>query len=268
MPKHITLAKYLILPIGMVLSLVAPTITLAAVTGDAVAATVNGVPIKRSAVATATRSIAPGQQRPEATIVEEIVNLELLAQQALAKKLDKTPEVIAEIDNQRRALLAKAAVTQYLAANPIKDEDVQKFYQQQLQGGPRFEYRIRHILTKTEADAKTAIAALDKGADFATVAKEQSTDASAAQGGELGWIEPSRLPKPFGEGLMLLSKGSYSKSPVQTTFGWHVIKVEDMRDLKPAPYEQVKDQLRLGLQNKMVTDYIVELKKKAKIEIK
>lgn len=267
MSNFVLLTKYFVLPVGIVLTLATPA-SFAQGTDDAPAVIVNGVAIKRSAVVSATRSIAPGQQRPESTVIEEIVNLEVLAQEALAKKLEKTPEVIAEIDNQRRALLAKAAVTSYLAANPIKDDAVQKFYQAQTQGGPRQEYRIRHILSKTEAESKAVIADLDKGTDFATLAKERSTDSSAAQGGELGWIEPSRLPKQFGDGLKLVPKGSYSKTPVQTTFGWHVIRVEDQRDLKLAPFEQVKDQLRLALQNKMVTDYIGELKKKAKIEVK
>lgn len=264
MQNRITLIKCL----AVVLALAVQNLAAAADAADPTAATVNGVAIKRSAITSIARSAPPGQQRPDAAIIEELVNVELLAQQAKAKGLDKTADFIAEMNNQHRALLAKAVVTQLLTTTPIKEEDVQKFYQQQLQSGPRNEYRIRHILSKSEADAKAVISELDKGTDFAAVAKERSTDASAAQGGELGWIEPSRLPKTFGEGLMLLSKGSYSKSPVLTSFGWHVIKVDDMRDLKPAPFEQVKDQLRMALQNKMVTEYILELKKKAKIEVK
>lgn len=236
--------------------------------GAATVATVNSTAIKQDAVTSFSRSLPPNQKRPDNVLVEELVNMELLAQQAIAKGLDKTPEMQADLENQRRSLLARSYVNQLIASAPVKDEDMQKFYKEQIVGTPRKEYKTRHILIANEADAKAIIAELDKGGDFAKLAKERSTDTSAQAGGDLNWIDPARMPPAFGQALTGLSKGSYTKTPVQSQFGWHIILAEDVRDLQPPPFDQVKDQIRAVLQNKVIADNLAELKKKSKIEIK
>ena len=127
--------------------------------------------------------------------------------------------------------------------------------------------RARHILVKTEPEAKEIIAELDKGADFATLAKDQSTGPSAAQGGDLGWFSANQMVAPFSEAVIALENGKYTSEPVKTQFGWHVIIREDSRDQTPPSFESVKEQMRPAVQREKIQQYIDGLRKTAKVEV-
>ncbi len=240
-----------------------------------VVAVVNGKPITQAEYDSYARersmhrphgSASPDEERK--VIVDELVNLELIRQDAVSKGLDKKPEVVADMENQRRTILVGTAVRDYVENNPISDEDLKQEYDERVAGQSSMEYKARHILVSSEDDAKTIIAELDKGADFAALAKEHSADNSAQQGGDLGWFSAEQMVKPFADAVKGMEKGTYSKTPVQTEFGWHVILLDDTRQNPPPPFEQVKDRMRAFMQNQQINDYIGKLREQAKIEIR
>ncbi|MGR8997651.1 MAG: peptidylprolyl isomerase [Gammaproteobacteria bacterium] len=201
-------------------------------------------------------------------MIEELIQRELLVQDAMKKHLDKSPEVIAQLDSVKKTLLTQADVQNYIKTNPVTDAEIKAEYESKVAGENGTEYKARHILVKTEAEAKKIIAELDKGADFAKLANKNSLDAKESQnGGELGWFVAGQMVAPFSEAVQKLENGKYTKTPVQTQFGWHVILREDSRAQTPPPLESVKDQLMPFLQRKKVQNMVETLRKQAKVEI-
>lgn len=237
---------------------------------DAVAS-VNGRYIPKSALETLEKEVAErshGQTFPKEKLVEELIQRELLVQDAVQKKLDDSPEVINQIEMAKKTLLTQADIQDYLKANPVTDEEVKAEYDKQIGSEKHMEYKARHILVKTEKEAKERIAELDKGANFAKLANKYSMDAKESQnGGDLGWFPPEQMVAPFSDTVKTLEKGKYTKTPVQTQFGWHVILLEDSREQTPPPFDAVKDQLKPFLQRKKVQTMLENLRKQAKIEI-
>ncbi len=130
------------------------------------------------------------------------------------------------------------------------------------------EYNARHILVKTEAEANDILAQLKKGTDFAKLAKEKSLDpGSKEKGGDLGWFSPAGMVKPFSDAVVGLKKGELSATPIQTQFGWHVIKMVDSRATQVPAYDKVKEGLELTLQQRKLEKMMLGLKDKAKIEV-
>ena len=155
-----------------------------------------------------------------------------------------------------------------MKANPVTDAEIKAEYDSKVAGENGTEYKARHILVKTEAEAKKLIAELDKGADFAKLANKHSLDAKESQnGGDLGWFVAGQMVAPFSEAVAKLEKGKYTKTPVQTQFGWHVILREDSRAQTPPSLESVKEQLMPYLQRKKVQTMVETLRKQAKVEI-
>ncbi len=236
-----------------------------------VLATVNGAPITEAVIELyeqqlqARRPGNPAGQNRTA-ILEEVINLELARQNGEAQGLDKDNTIQLQFDQQRRALIAAAAIQQELAARPITDDELRKIYQEQVPGGP--EYKARHILVKEEDEAKRLIGELDKGADFSELAKQHSTGPSGKNGGELGWFSPKQMVAPFSEAVAGMEKGAYTSAPVQTQFGWHIIILDDTREASPPPFEQVKPQLQMLVQKQRVQEYLAKLRQAATIEIK
>ena len=234
-------------------------------------ATVNGTPVSEALYTAFHRqrqlseSTAGKVDLDEAQTLDELVTLVLLGQQATAHELDQRPEVVAQLELQRLGLLARLALAEYLQAHQPSQEQIQAAYDARY-GGERKEYKARHILLKTEDEAKAVIAELDKGADFATLAKERSTGPSGPNGGDLGWFDREQMVAPFAEAAATMTKGSHSESPVQTQFGWHVIQLEDVRDAKPPTLAQVQVQLTRMMQQKSAEEYLNGLKAQAKIE--
>lgn len=231
---------------------------------------VNGVAIPKSRIDMMVKSQA-AQGRPEspelvAAVKDQMVTLELASQEAAKKGLDKSPEVLTQIALSRQNILAQAYVQDYVKANPVSDADLRKEYEAfKAQLGDK-EYKARHILVDKEDDAKAIIAELQKGGDFAKIAKDKSKDTgSAANGGELDWAPPAQYVGPFGDALKTLPKGQITPTPVHTNFGYHVIKMDDIRDLKAPGFDEVKENFRQRVQQQQVQKMLADLKSKAKI---
>ncbi len=237
---------------------------------DAVAV-VNGQYIAKSTLATLEKEIAErshGQTFPKEKLIEELVQRELLVQDATQKQLDKSPELIAQLEAAKKALLTQADLQNFIKANPVTDAELKAEYDSKVAAEKGTEFKASHILVKTEAEAKKLIAELDKGADFAKLANKNSLDAKESQnGGDLGWFSAAQMVAPFSEAVAALEKGKYSKEPVKTQFGFHIILKEDSRPVTPPPLEAIKEQLTPFLQRKKVQEMIETLRKQAKVEI-
>lgn len=212
------------------------------------------------------------QERQDA--LEELIDRTLLAQHALATKLDQEPQVRFTLEHVRSSILAQAAIRQVLRDQPVNDEEVKQRFQQEIEQTHKTEYKVRHILVKTEDEAKGIIRQLEGGANFDALAKKNSLDTgSAAKGGELpGWVnQGSGYIPEFFAAVTALKKGEYTHQPIQTKFGWHVIRVDDTRPLALPSLEQLmadpraQAKLRRRLQEERVEGLLKELKAKAKI---
>jgi len=253
-----------------------PTPAAAAAPADdsKVVATVNGSPITEDML---QMHLARLRQQPalaamkdanlKKAALEALVNQQLLVQEAEKEGLDKKPEIVRELDQQRRALLGSTVLKEKLAATHFTDEQLKAEYDK-LFATPEFEYKARHILLNSEKDAQDVIAQLKKGADFAKLAKEKSIGPSKSSGGELGWVSPKQVVPEFGAALATLDKGGITESPVKTQFGWHVIELEDKRKVPAPDFDKVKPQIQQKLQRQALTDYIDGLRKDAKVDIK
>ena len=186
----------------------------------------------------------------------------------MQKQLDKSPEFIAQLEAAKKALLTQAVLQNFIKANPVTDAEIKAEYDSKVAAEKGTEYKARHILVKTEAEAKKLIAELDKGADFAKLANKNSLDAKESQnGGDLGWFSAAQMVAPFSEAVAALEKGKYTKEPVKTQFGYHVILKEDSRPVTPPPLEAVKEQLTPFMQRKKVQGMIETLRNQAKVEV-
>ncbi len=235
---------------------------------DAVAV-VNGTYISRESLETLEKEIAQrshGQKFPKEQLLEELIQRELLVQDAVHKQLDKTPEFIERMAAVRKSLLSQADLQNFLKSNPVTDEEIKAEYDAKMANAGT-EYKARHILVKTEDEARKLIIELDNGADFVELAKTKSTGPSGPQGGDLGWFTADRMVPPFSEAVIALENGHYTKEPVETQFGWHVIIREDSRSQTPPPFEAVKEQIRPMLQRKKIQTMMENLRKQAKVEI-
>ena len=247
-------------------AIVAPVVNKA----DAIAV-VNGQYIAKTTLDALEKEVAErshGQVFPKEKLIEELIQRELLVQDATQKQLDKSPELVAQLENAKKALLTQADLQNFIKANPVTDAEIKAEYDIKIAAEKGTEYKASHILVKTEEEAKKLIAELDKGADFAKLANKNSLDAKESQnGGDLGWFSSAQMVAPFSEAVATLEKGKYTTEPVKTQFGYHVILREDSRALTPPPLEAVKEQLMPFLQRKKVQDMIETLRKQAKVEI-
>ncbi len=201
-------------------------------------------------------------------VINELVNRELLHQAAIKEKVENDDTVAFQLKQLKIDAMIQGLINKLSKDNPITDKELKKEYDKRIAGAKLTEYKARHILLKTEEEAKTVIAELDSGAKFEDLAKKKSTGPSAKDGGELGWFNPSQMVPPFSQAIAQMKKGEYSKKPVKTQFGWHVIKLEDIRKRTPPKFKDIKAQLRMVLRNQRIQEYIVKLRKKAKIKIK
>lgn len=237
---------------------------------DAAVATVNGKPIKQSLLDFIVKDAGSrGQKIDDSTrsiIVSKLISNELVYQEAQRQGLDKQSDFIAREELAKRELLVNAYLQDYLKKNPVSEADIKSAYEKfKTEVGDK-EYSARHILVGTEAEAKDIIAQLAKGGDFAKIAKEKSKDTgSKDKGGDLGWFSPGGMVKSFGDAVVKLQKGLYTTVPVQTQFGWHVIKLEDIRDAQPPTYDKVKENLQKQLQQRQLEKLLTDLRAKAKI---
>ena len=207
---------------------------------------------------------------PEASqaLVEQLVMEELLVQEANKQKLADDPEIKQQLAMVERSLLASTVVRRMLSESAPSEDAIKKEYETAVAAMKGKEYKAAHILVDAEDKAKEIIAQLKKdNSKFAELAKTQSSDSSAANGGDLGWFTPSMMVPPFAQAVAKLEKGKFSEEPVQTPFGWHVILLEDTRDATPPSMDELKPQIQQMLQSKMLNDYLEKLKSGAKIEV-
>jgi peptidyl-prolyl cis-trans isomerase C len=193
---------------------------------------------------------------------EELNTRELLVREAKKKGLDKNADVKNQMDLTAQTILVRAYVADWAKANPIPDAALRKEYEQiKTQIGDK-EYKVRHILVEKEDEAKAIIVSLQKGERFEKLAEQSKDPGSKANGGDLDWNAPANFVKPFSDAMVKLEKGKFTAQPVQTQFGWHVIRLDDVRDAKVPPYEEVKPQLAQRLQSQHLDNYFKELRAK------
>ncbi len=234
-----------------------------------VVATVNGEAITEGdLVAYRSTHSGPARGQSDEALLDELITQKVVYQEALRLKLDKDPEVIRDLEQLRTSLLASAVVRKAMEESPVNEEELQAEYDKLKDRMVTPEYKASHILVKEEEQAKKLIKQLDQGADFAKLAREHSTDSSAKNGGDLGWFNPQQMVPPFSQAVVQLEKGSYTKTPVKTRFGWHIIKLEDSRQAEPPAFEEVKGRLEQMLKQRKIRDYIQALKDKADVAIK
>ncbi len=240
-------------------------------TGEKPLAVVNGVSIpavygdflRRERVARGQ----PEESLSDPAIRDALIMAELLAQEAVKAGLDKNPQVVALFEFQRKELLGRSMLEDYLRKNPVSEETMKAEYEKAKSKAGDTEYKVRHILVPTEKEAKEVISQLKgKKAKFEDLAKKHSKDGSAGEGGDLDWISPSGVVKEFAEALSRLKKGEYTQTPVQTRFGWHIIRVDDIRKLEFPPYEEVKPRIAQQFQQVALRNYLRELRSTAKVE--
>ncbi len=207
-----------------------------------------------------------GKSAPdEQTVLEELVNRELIRQQALRQGFDKVPAFTQKMAELRGELLMSLALQDYLDKHPIDDATLKKEYDQRAANAPK-EYKVRHILVATEEEANAILADLKNGKTFADLAKAKSTDPeSAKNGGDLGWVSHQKVITNFAAAMEKLKKGELAPAPIKTEFGWHVIVVDDIRDMQFPPFDTIKERIRAALQNQQMQDYFKELRTDAKV---
>src|SRR3954470_12540798 len=232
---------------------------------------VNGVSIPQSRIDAMNRELTqqgqPDTPERHNAVKDELVNREVIAQAAQKRGLDKNPDIAAQMEMARQAVLVRALFEDEVKKNPITDAQLEQQYTQFKGSMGTNEYKVRHILVDKEDDAKAIIAELNKGGDFAKLAKEKSKDpGSKDNGGDLDWGPSARYVKPFADALTSMQKGQTSTAPVKTDFGYHVIRLEDVRDLKVPEFTELKEQFRQRAQQQQVQKLVLELRTKAKVE--
>ncbi|MGZ5038975.1 MAG: foldase protein PrsA [Usitatibacter sp.] len=232
---------------------------------------VNGVTIPQSRIDAMNRELSaqgqPDTPERKQAVTEELVNREVIAQAAQKRGLDKNPDIAAQMDMARQAVLVRALFEDEVKKNPITDAQLQQQYEQFKGSMGTNEYKVRHILVDKEDDAKAIIADLNKGGDFAKIAKEKSKDpGSKDNGGDLDWGPSARYVKPFADAVTGLQKGQTTTAPVKTDFGYHVIRLDDVRPLTVPPFTEMKEQFRQRAQQQQIQKLVMDLRSKAKIE--
>lgn len=257
-------------PSRLAMALMAGFFACSAYAADPVA-TVNGtaIPAARATVMLDEQKAQGAQDSPELNeaIREELIRREVLAQAAAKAGLDKRKDIQTQMDLARQAILIRAYLQDFVKNNPVTDADVAKEYEsiKAKMGGK--EYKPRHVLVETEDEAKAIIASLGAGGKFEEIAAKQSKDpGSKDKGGELGWSNPGMFVKPFSDAMVALEKGKYTSTPVKSDFGYHVIQLDDLRDVQPPPLDDVKPQLQQRLQQQKVEAHLTELRDKAKVK--
>ena len=200
-------------------------------------------------------------------LLDELIQMYLAAEDAEKQALAQG-EDLARMELMRMSAFADVASRSFLDGEEPTEEELKAEYDKQVAALPKLEYNAKHILVDSEVKARELITRLDAGERFETLAEQNSSDSSAQNGGDLGWFAAARMVKPFADAVESMEKGKYSTEPVQSQFGWHVIKLEDTRDLAPPGYGDVKEQLAPLVKQGRFQTYLDELQQKAKVEKK
>ena len=239
---------------------------------ESVVVTVNGKVITTTELGYVSAELGPRlaqmpAEQQKAALTQVVVDLALVAQSAEEQKLDQTDE----FKKQMAFLRMRALRNEYFRKNvdeAITDADLKAAYEEQIGAAPvRQQVKARHILLKEEAEALAVVKELDGGADFAELAKTKSTGPSGPNGGDLGFFGQGQMVPAFEAAAFALDKGAYTKAPVKTQFGWHVILAEDKKDQPKPAFEKVEKDLRSFLAQQKFSALLNELKAKATIEV-
>lgn len=215
-------------------------------------------------VARSGRPVTPEMQ---GQLREEIIAREIFVQAAQAQGLDATEDYKNQLELTRQSILIRELFADFQKKNPVTDEETKAEYDKFAAANAGKEYRARHILVEKEDQAKALIAQLKKGAKFEDLAKKNSKDpGSGANGGDLDWANASSYVKEFSDALTALSKGKLTDTPVKTQFGYHIIRLEDVREAQLPKYEDVKPQIAQQLQQQKIAKFQEDLRAKAKVE--
>jgi peptidyl-prolyl cis-trans isomerase C len=234
-------------------------------------AIVNGQPVPKARMDALTQQLTaagrPVTPEMEPALKEEIIMREVFMQAARSKGLDKTEDYKSQVELARQAILIRQLFADYSKDHPVTDAQIQAEYDKFAAANGGKEYKVRHILVETEDQAKKVIADLKKGGKFEDIAKKQSKDpGSAANGGDLDWATPSSFVPEFSEAMIKLDKGQLTQTPVKSQFGWHIIRVDDVRQAKLPTMAELKPQISQQLQQQQLQKYQEDLRTKAKIE--
>jgi len=241
----------------------------AAAADDPVVAVVNGAKIYRSNIEKAHDNLPPEYKAVPMDqiypmLLSSLIDSKLVATDAVAQKMDEEEDFKQTLALIKEQLLERYAVRKQIDA-AVTDEKLKALYEQTVATGAK-EVHARHILLKTADEAVAVIKTLDGGADFATVAKEKSTGPSGPRGGDLGFFAKGQMVPAFEEAAFAMEAGTHSREPVQTQFGFHVIKVEEIRDAAPPSFEDSVEQLRADAAQAAGAAYVETLRQKAEIE--
>ncbi|MBC8729947.1 peptidylprolyl isomerase [Paraburkholderia sp. UCT2] len=234
-------------------------------------AVVNGTPIPKSrADALIQQLVHQGQQdtpQLQQAVREELVNREILMQEALRRGLPNRPDVKAQIAVAQQTVVLRALIEDFVKNNQPTDAEITARYNALVKDAGGKEYHLHHILVDNEQQAKDLIAKIKAGASFEALAKQYSKDpGSGKNGGDLDWSDPKAYVPEFADAATHLQKGQMTDTPVHTQFGWHIIRVDDIRAVTPPPLEQVRTQIVQQIQQEKLQAFEENLRKNAKIQ--
>jgi peptidyl-prolyl cis-trans isomerase C len=236
----------------------------------AVVAVVNGKEITQDVLnqylSVVQRSADPKKNDPRAAL-DDLVATEIALQAAGETDILERAEIKQRIEDFTRNILLTTWTKEKVEGFEVTDEEITKVYEERVQKDANDEFKARHILLKTEEEAKAVIAEIAAGADFVKVAEEKSTGPSAKNGGDLGWFKSATMVKPFSDAVKGMKKGDVSAEPVKTQFGFHVIKLEETRPAKLPPMDSLKPQLTRMLAQQKMMAFMDDMKEKAEIKI-
>jgi peptidyl-prolyl cis-trans isomerase C len=213
------------------------------------------------------RSGRPVTPEMDGQLKEELIAREIFMQEAQVRGLDASEDFKNQIELARQAILIRELFADFQKKNPISDADLKAEYDRFAAANSGKEFKARHILVEKEDQAKAIIARIKKGAKFEDIAKKESKDpGSGAKGGDLDWANPGNYVKEFSEALAALAKGKMTETPVKTQFGYHIIRLDDVRDAQLPKFEDVKPQIAQQMQQQKIAKFQEDLRAKAKIE--
>ena len=210
-----------------------------------------------------------GQNSPELQeqAFNDFMSLVVASQEAARRNLEQDHDVGVAIELQRMKILSNAVLASMAEEIEPTEDELKKAYEEVKENASQTEYKARHILVKDEEEAKNMIEKLDGGADFGDLAREHSLGPTGKNGGELEWFDANQMVAPFSEAVAAMEKGTYTKTPVQTQFGWHVIELQDSRKAEPPSFEDAKQQLTALLKRQKLSATLAEMRDGAMVEL-
>lgn len=237
-------------------------------------AVVNGTPISRALFDYYVKQVSGGRTPSDLTAAQRsnaldaLIRAQVVAEQAEQNGDTKDPDTQNLLALSRLNVLEQVVSAQYLKTRKPTEEQLHAEYDKQVAAMPKTEYHARHILVSSEPFAKLIIQQLEKGANFADLAKQDSIDSSKTNGGDIGWFTPDHMVKPFADAVAALKPGEFTHTPVHTKYGWHVIQLEDVRPVVPPSYDSVHQRLIQIVEDQEFTTYVDGLVKQAKVQKK